>query len=48
MIRNNLFITLKDGEDKLTIIPFELELDIAHKLKRGVGSRFGHTQELKS
>lgn len=42
MIRNNLFITLKD-QHKLTILAFEIELDIALKLKRGVGSRFGHT-----
>ena len=32
----------------MTIIPFELTLDFMAKWKRGIGSKHGHTQDLKS
>lgn len=44
----NLFLQIKDKGVDLTIIPFEVTLDFMGKWKRGIGSKHGHTQDLKS
>lgn len=47
MIKQNLFLEIRDQVSDIAVVPIEFQMDFTHKIKSGASSRFGYVQEMK-